>query len=163
MNKIRKIILCSFTLYALIMTTACPSQTSLQKAKDSSAKLATFANEGVNITRDLFREKIISLDQKDHIAEGFILLARSGIAFDSAVVKLQQTYGDKPPRSEIEKLFAVFDAEVVAKFVAVLATLKVVGKDSKIVEIISFLQTAILTIARAFNREKQIKLQIEAV
>lgn len=151
-------------IYAfVIFSTACPSGGSIAKAKQSSAKLAGYANLGVNGTRDLYRANLISLEQKDTIANGFLVLAKAGIAFDAAVKNLETTYGANVPKSEIEKLFAVFSGDVVAKFVDVLKQIRIVGANNSVGEIIALLQTAILAVAKAFSKEKVIRQQLGTI
>lgn len=158
----KKIILSLFVIYSMLLVSACPSPKTLEKAKSSSARLATYANEGVNATRELYRSKILTGEQTTAIAEKLIILARAGGAFDSAVKAAESTYGANAPRSETEKLFAMFSSEVVGNFLAVLSSLKIVGNTGVLQETIDLLQTAVITIARAFGRGAEIKRQIAA-
>lgn len=146
----------------MVLLTACPQKT-IDTAKKQSTQIAVYANNGVEITRELFRNQIISLAQKDKIADGFILLAKAGQTFDLTVKNLENTYGKRPPKSELDKLFQVFNSEVVANFLEILRELKVIGANNRYGEVISLLQTAILTIAAVFRNSRQIKQQIEAI
>jgi hypothetical protein len=151
--------LTALVVFALFLT-ACPSAQTIQKAKATSAKLASYANAGVNITRDLHREKIISLSLKDDIADAFVVLADAGIAFDAAIKKAETAYGSSVPKSEIAKLFAVFDAEVVAKFLVVLEKLKLVTNATAYLAIIESLKAAILIVAEAFDRKAEVEAKL---
>lgn len=158
MKKIITLIL----IYAVFLVSACPKK-SINEAKKQSAQIANYANNGVEITRELFRGQIISLEQKDKIADGFILLAKSGQTFDLTVKNIENTYGTRPPKSEIERLFQVFNAEVVARFLDILRELKVVSANNQIGEVVALLQTAILAIAKVFGNKRQVELQIEQI
>lgn len=144
------------------MLTACPTKT-IESAKKQSSRIATYANSGVNITRILFNERVISLTQKDKIANAFIVLAHGGQAFDASVARLEAAYGDKVPMSEIEALFQVFDAQLVGKFLDILRELKVISAGNKYAEIIALLTSTVLIIAKAFGKKQEIQMKIEAV
>lgn len=143
------------------LMTACPKKT-IETAKRESARLAGYANQGVNVTRELFREKFLTVEQKDKIAEGFIVLAKAGQTFDETVKNLEKTYGSNVPRSEVEKLFEVFNSLVVGKFLDVLKELKIVS-DNRIGEVVELLRSAILIIAKGFGKGSALEKQLEAV
>jgi hypothetical protein len=159
----KKIILTLIVIYSLFLLTACPSPATIEKAKTNSKKIATIANEGVNITRELYQSKIINASAAKSIADKFIVLAEGGIAFDAAVLRLEKAHGASVPKSELEKLFSVFSTEVVQKFIDVLASLKILNVSESFKNTILLVQTAVITIARAFDRGKQVKQRIEAV
>jgi hypothetical protein len=141
------------------MLTACPSQT-IAKAKSSSAKLATYANSGVDLTRELFRSNFINLATKDKIADGFIVLAKAGQAFDLAVANAEKQYGADVPKDVIGQLFGTFNSEVVAKFVTVLAALKLTNVSGNFGAIIETIKTAVLLIAKAFGKRSVVAAQL---
>lgn len=143
----------ALAVIASLILTGCPSQKTIAKAKESSAKLASYANTGVNVTRDLYREQIISLELKDKIADAFIVLADGGIAFDAAIHKAEVAYGQNPPQSQIDALFATFDAEVVGNFLTVLERLKLVTNATAYLAVIESIKAAILIVADAFGRK----------
>lgn len=159
----KKIFLCLVVIYSVLLSTACPSPASIEKAKSASSKLSTLANQGVNITRELYQEKTISADLAKTITEKFIVLADGGIAFDAAVAALEKQSGAAASKSQIEQLFSVFNSEVVSKFLQVLASAKLVKNAGVLAEAILILQTAVLMIAKAFNRRGDVLKQIEAV
>jgi hypothetical protein len=149
-----------FLIVFSLLTIACPTQ-SIQRAKDSSAKLAGYANTGVNLTRDLYEQNLINLATKDKIADAFIVLAKAGIAFDAAVAQVEAQYGASAvPKSEIDKLFAVFSSEVVAKFLDVVAALKLTNQANLYAQAIDLIKTAVLIIAKAFGRSASVKQQL---
>lgn len=150
-------------MYAVLMLTACPSTKTIQTAKDASKKLATAANSGVEITRTLYRDGIISTAQKDIVAKGFVTLANAGIAFDQAIANAEKTFGPDVPGTEIEKLFATFDASVVAQFVEVLKSVKVIRGNTAFGDVIELLKTAVLAIAKAFSKTQVVTARLAEV
>ncbi|MEQ1644229.1 MAG: hypothetical protein ABL959_12350 [Pyrinomonadaceae bacterium] len=149
-------------LYSVVLLTACP-QASLQKAKDSSARVATYANAGVNLTRNLYTSKLITLSQKDLVARKFVQLAEAGIAFDAVLAKAVVVYGSNVPKSEIAKAFETFDSEVVGKFLDILESLKVIANKSAYAQIIEGLRTAVLIVANVFGHRQSVARRITAV
>ncbi len=154
-----KFLLTTILVLASLLSTACPART-IEKAEASSKKLATYANAGVNITRDLYREQLISIGVKDKIADAFILLAKGGQAFDLAVANAKVQYGTNPPKPAIDALFATFSSEVLAKFLAVLQELKLVADSSAYLAVIESVKAAVLIIAAAFGRRGQVEAQL---
>lgn len=156
-----KTILTMIVMWSVCLLTACP-KASIAGVKSNSQKVATYANAGVDITRELFRAGKISLEKKDAIADGFIHLAQAGLAFDAIVASAEQQYGtDAPPKEAIDRLFATFNRDVVAKLVDVLKELKVPGVNSETFgPTIELLKTAILTVAKAFGKRELVAAQI---
>lgn len=150
-----KTIVIGIVCYALLLV-GCPSKT-ISKAENASSKLATYANSGIAITRDLYRENIISLATKDKIADAFIVLAKGGMAFDAAVANAKAQYGTNPPQSAVDALFNTFNAEVVAKFLAVLQQLKLITDSSAYLAVIESLKAAVLVVAAAFGKRSQVE------
>lgn len=151
-------------IWTMVFATACPvSPASLQKAKESSGKIATYANTGVELTRQLFRSNFLTLAQKDLIAEKFVTLARAGVLFDQTVTNALQQYGtNAPPASEIQKISAIFDAQIVQGFLAILASLKVISSNGSFGATIELIRSAVLVIAGIFGSQKQVSRKIAA-
>lgn len=161
-NIIAKFSLIFVIVFSLIAT-GCP-QKSINQAKQSSAKIATYANIGVNVTRDLYRGQLINILTKDKIADGFIVLARSGQLFDAAVLKLEEQYGtNAPPKAEIDKIFAVFDAEIVDRLIDILRSIGVSGMPDKFAEVINSLKSAVILIAKVFGQGAVVKTRLEVL
>lgn len=155
-----KKLLIVFLISLSLMLGGCPKQ-SIEKAKANSAKVATYANAGVDLTRELWRANFLSLEQKDRVAEAWIVLARAGIAFDAAIANIEGEYGIADvPKSEIEKLFAVFNREVVGKFLDVLTALKLTTRAGEFGTIIESIKTAVLIVAGYFNRRSEVAAQL---
>lgn len=148
-------------MYAVVQLTACPAA-SLQKAANASSRVATYANAGVNLTRNLYESKVIPIGQKDDIAQKFVLLAEAGVAFDAAVARARTIYGTNAPSSEIQKILATFDSEVVGRFLDVLQSLKLINARDKYAAIIDTIRAAVLVIANVFGHSKSVGLRLQA-
>lgn len=155
----------SFCLCLLLLAsfvfglTGCTPDT-VAKAKKASSKLASYADKGVNVTRDIYQQKLISLELKDKIADGFIKLSDAGIAFDAAVANAEKVYGSNVPQSEVEQLFAVFDQKVVAQFLAVVASLKLISNTPALAAVIESIKVAVLVIADAFGKKVVVAAEV---
>lgn len=155
--QVSKFLTTAMLLYCIVFisvigTTGCPART-IEKAKSASAKVAIYANTGVNVTRDMYHQNLISLSAKDKIAQAFIVLADGGIAFDGAVAAIEREYGpNAPPKAVIDRLFAAFDEQVVSRFLNVLTELKVLGNTAALAATIEALKAAVLIIAGAFGK-----------
>ncbi len=153
-----KQLLIALCIISSLVLTGCPTKT-LEKAEASSRKLATYANAGVDVTRNLFRQNMISVATKDKIADGFIVLAKGGQAFDLAVANAKREYGTNPPKEAINKLFATFDAEVLGRFLAVLQELRLISNATAYTAVIESIKAAVLIIGGAFNRKAEVQLR----
>jgi hypothetical protein len=150
-------------VYSMVFLTACPSAASLQKAKDESGKLAGYANIGVNVTRTLWESHVITdITVKDVIATKFVVLAKAGETFDTAVTNAIATYGTNAPKSEIDRIFATFDSQVVSNFIAVLQSLKLVSNAAAFATVIATIETAVLLIAKLFNQKSSVAARLQA-
>jgi hypothetical protein len=139
--------------------TGCTPDT-IAKAEKASGKLAGYADKGVNVTRDIYQQKLISLAVKDKIADGFIKLGNAGIAFDQAVANARQAYGTNVPAPEVERLFATFDSNVVGQFLAIIASMKLISDAPALAAVIATIKTAILVIADAFGKKVVVAAEV---
>lgn len=152
-------------IYSLVMTTACPSRVTLEKAKTESSRVAVYANATVDVVRELYRSKTISLEQKDRIADKLIVLARGGAAFDALVNQMQSSYGNtgNVPKAEFALLLDTFNVEVVNKFLDALAAMKIIKVSDHLRNAINLLLTSIKIIAQAFGKQKSVGARIDAL
>lgn len=161
MYPLKIVLIAALVLWSLVLT-GCPAKT-LDKAQSSSAKIATYANTGVNVTRDLYQNGVININQKDAIARGWIALAQAGQTFDLAVAKMRAQYGSTvPPKSEIEALFVTFDSEVVAKFIDVLKSIGVGTLPAEFQTVIAAIRTAVLLVAGMIGNKAQTAAKLAA-
>lgn len=148
------------------LSIGCDKQKSLEKAERTSKKLATYADSGVNITRELYEQNIITQNQTITIADNFIKLADAGIAFDAKVADLKAYYaanGEKPDGKTLDNLAILFRSNIVVQFIEVLEQLKLVQPNEKLKLLISTIRNAVLIIASALDVENQTKTQIAGV
>jgi hypothetical protein len=157
----KKLIICCVLIYSFLITGCGPAD--IQKVRERSNQFAGYADTGVNVTRDLFRANLLSLKQKDAVADGFIKLSEAGITFNAAIDKAIQVYGSTVPLSEIEKLFAVFDSSIVTQLIAVIALIKPLDNASKFVQVIETLKNVVLLAAKAFNKFKPVETRLATV
>lgn len=163
MKNIIRIFTCLAVVYAVVLTTACPSSSSLKTAQEASARVATYANAGVNLTRSLYNSSVITIEQKDAVAGKFVLLADGGIAFDAAVANAIKVHGSNASKTEIAKIFETFDVQVVGKFLDILASLKLIANKLAYAQVIETIRTAVLVVANVFGRKQLIAARIAAV
>lgn len=155
---------CIVVLFCLLLTTACPiTPDSIAKVKSASKKVATAANTGVNLTRELYNANFLTIEQKDVIAQKFLLLAKAGIAFDTAVASIENQYGaNAVPKSEIQRLVGVFDAQVVNAFLDVLTSLKIIPSKGNYGVTIELIRTGVLTVAGILGLKHSVSARIKA-
>lgn len=161
---------CMLLVYALVLvTTACPvDAVSIQKIQDESSKVAGYANTGVELTRTLYENHIFSSDPaknlatKDQIANGFIALAKGGVAFDATVASLKQQYATNVPQSQLVALVNTFNADIVDRFASVLTSLKVISTKSQFAATVNLLRTAVLTAAAVLKIKSAVQAKLAA-
>jgi hypothetical protein len=145
----KKLIICLILIYSFLIT-GCP-KASVEKVKKASGQVATYANEAVNFTRDLYRENVISLAQKDKIADALIKLAQGGIAFDALVKQYEAQYGNNAPSGVLQQIVNAFKSNLVNGFLDVLSALKVINPSEKLRQTIELIRTTVLLIASALR------------
>lgn len=157
-----KLFLILIIVYALFLTTACPSKLTLENAARQSSRIAGYADQTTDVVRELYRAQTISLAQKDAAADKLISLAQGGKRFDEMVARLQASFGGSGnvPKPEFSKLLASFNAEVVNKFLDVLGELRIIQASEKLRKSINLLIVSIKIIARAFGTEKSVGARI---
>lgn len=148
-----KQILASVLIYSFVLLglTACPNKATIEKAEHASAKLAGYASLAVSATGELYRQKIITLEQKDRIADALIMLAKVGAEFDKSVTKIKAEFGEKPPQSQIDGLIRLLKADLVPQFSAVLSAIKIAVVPQRLKEAIEAIRSGILLIAAALD------------
>lgn len=163
----KQLILTLIVIYSLFFVTACPplSRITIEKAKNASHTLAAYANESVNVTRDLLRAKILTAAQTSVIADKFIALSKGGQTFDAFLLVLEQNYGKegKVRSGELTALLKLFNSNVVNLFLDCLTELKILQVSERLRQMMDLLKTSILIVARALQIEKTTKARIEAV
>lgn len=154
-------------LFTLIVTqVGCDKMKSLEKAERASKKVATYANEAVNITRELYRDKTITDEQALKATELFVYLARGGKAFDSKVAELKKFYAEnneKPNKKALQRVAQYFRANVIERFIEVLEEITQMQVSDKWKAVISGIKTAILIVADSLNVGDETRVDLAGV
>lgn len=147
-----------------VFLTACPvDKPTIAKVEKASGQMANIANEGVNLTRALYRENLLSKENTHEIAGYFSDLATYGIAFDASLKALKDAYPDgNVPKIELVKLFQTFDATVVQKLVDVFGKLKLVKNTKLVADYINTAKSIILLIAKPFRQSASVLKKLDA-
>ncbi|MBS1793368.1 MAG: hypothetical protein JSS81_05910 [Acidobacteria bacterium] len=159
----KKLLISCLLIYSLVLT-ACPSKVTLEKARRESAKIAGYADQTTNAVRDLFRAGVLTPAQTARIADKIIVLAKAGQAFDAVIATLETTYGttDNVPKAEWARALALFNSDLVQKFIDVLVELKVIEVSGRMRNSIDLVINAVRLIARAFEVEADVNRRIAA-
>lgn len=152
----KNLILCLTLIYSLVMVTACPSRSKLERAFNESARVASLAETAAVTTGEFYRSGLLSLDAKDRVAEALGKVVVNGKSFHRLLVGLKAQFGDRlenAPASALENLDLVFSTQVIAPFLEILTTIGVLpaAAAQKLLVAVSILKTAILTIAGVFG------------
>jgi hypothetical protein len=158
-RRITLVVLASIWLTFTVGFTSCEQK--ISSIKTSSSKIATAADQGVNITRELYESKVISPAQTKVIAQLFANLAAGGILFDSTVANIEAQYGSKVPASEIAKLSAIFNTEIVDQFLAILEQMKLISNSDQLKLVIESIRVAVLAIASVFGTRSAVNAHIQ--
>lgn len=151
-------------LYAVILTAACPSQLDVAAAEKSSAMVAVYANETVEVVRDLYRSEKITLDQKNRIADLIINLAKGGVHFTAyiAYVKNNDFDGKSVKGFSRRELFRLLETEIIGPTVDLLKELNFLKTNSRLLEMLSKIRETVIIISRAFSLQSQTAKRLAA-
>ena len=152
----KKIILSLTIVYSLIMMTACPSRSGLEKAFHESARVASLAETAAVTTGEFYSSGLLNLTTKDRIADALALVVKNGKSFHKVLAGLKAQYGDNLtaiPKAELANLDLIFSTQVITPFLEILSNIGVLPPAiaQKLVVAFSILKTAILTISGVFG------------
>ncbi len=152
----KKTILILTLIYSLVMVTACPSRSKLEKAFNESARVAQLAETSAVTTGEFYRSGLITLEAKDRIAESLSKVVVNGKSFHRLLRGLKDQYGsrlDNAPASVLANLDLVFSTQVIAPFLEILTAIGALpaAAAQKVLVAFTILKTAILTIASVFG------------
>lgn len=122
----------------------------IQKAVKASGELASTIHDGIVAAGNLYDQHVISLTQKDKIADGLVAISKAGKTFNDSVIAASKL-PDKGV-SQLPALAAQFDT-VVTPFLNLLDELKLLSPaaSATIATSIAALKTAIIIIAAALS------------
>ncbi len=153
----RKIFLTLAIIYSLIIATACPSKSSLEKAFNQSAKIGNLAKTSAITVGDLYKAKVIDLETKDKIVSKLEIVVTNGTRFHNVLSALAKQYKgnvDNLTAADKSRLDLIFSSEVIAPFADILTELGVLPEATakQILLAIALLKTALLTVSNIFGR-----------
>lgn len=146
------ILICSFVM----LLTACPKETAVRRSVKASYELSGLTVDVINATGKAYANGLISLETKDKLADSLKILSVGGKRFNQALdLVIRESGGDetKVPMDKIQMLNKLFSDEVVAPFLQVLQSLKLLSpeKARQLHITIAALRTAVLTISLSFQ------------
>jgi hypothetical protein len=153
----KKTILCLALIYSIVMVTACPSKSGLERAFNESARIGELATVAAVTTGDFYRSGFLTLEVKDKIAAQLAKVVKSGQSFHQVLVAMKQKYGNNlnsVPKSELVDLDLLFSTEVIKPFLDILTTVGLLPPEmaKKVLLAFSLLRTAILAVSGIFGR-----------
>lgn len=161
----RKVFLPFLLVAILVSQTACP------KAKPGTVKAAAEAakdigggtRDAIKAVGEAYRKGLITLAQKDKLADLLLLIAKGGQKGVDAIERLQNDGFTELPADRAALLNKLFSDEVVAPFLKLLTEIGALT-DSQSIAIraaVATLRTTILLLSQKIGREDAIK-KIEA-
>lgn len=143
-------------LFVSLITTACPSQSTIQKAIHAAQKIDSVTATAVQTTILAFNENLITAEQKESLLPKLNLLAKGSDAFKNAAEKLKAEYSSGIPPDKFIVLSAMLEANVVAPFLEVLSELKLIKNSSKILAAIGLIHVTLISILQAFEKKETV-------
>lgn len=166
--RLKKYLILPITLAVVLTQTACPrpTQSQLDQAAKASRSMAQYTNDGINAVRIAYEEGVIDIKLKDRLADGFLVVAKGGQAFNSLVKQVSELYGDGTvPVSQWQALDASFSDNVVRPFLDLLQSASGLSgeKSAKIRAIIAGLRTAVLVISEVFGKRATLERKVDRI
>jgi hypothetical protein len=158
----KRFLICLTLIYAVLFNLACPfKKADLEKMKDYSRRVATGAHAGVELTRTLFREKVISAELTSDIADGFIYLAQGGQFVDAQLERAIKNYGKDAPPDIKKQIVDIFRSDILNRFLAVIEQLKLARVTPVYYAVLESIKTTVILTAGLLGIGQETKIQIE--
>ena len=157
----KKILLAFIVIYSMIFSTACLTKQKLETFQSRSKQISTIANSGVNITRKLYREGVISLADKDFLADGLIWLGEGGEVVDSTLKEAIEKYGSNPPKDAMQQAVKLFRSNILERFLQLLEKMKIIAVSAELRQTIELIKTSVLVIAGVLQIKQETKTAIK--
>lgn len=151
--KILKTIFLALALYAVILTSVACDQNQIRKAAKASNQLSGLTLDAVRATKQAYLDGMITLEQKDRIADKLLILATGGQTFNQAVKRMAASSEAMTP-GKWQALERLFDAQVIVPFLAFLAQTAGAANAAKLSAAIGLIRLSVLTIAQVFGRRQ---------
>jgi hypothetical protein len=134
-----------------MFTTSCDAA-ALQKAKKAGNQLADLSATAIEATKTAYSTKLITLEQKNSIADSLIALSYGGKAFSEYGKQLEAEYGKTPvPQNKLIEFQTLFDKRVVTPFVLLLSKLDSSIRSEQLRQAIAAIRIAVLTVSAVFT------------
>src|SRR5262249_39683712 len=149
-RKIPKQVISSLLIVVLgVLLTACPSESDIKKAYNTSALIANYTETAAHTIGDLYTARIIGYETKENLIRKLRLVAAGGRRFQTEIDALYDVYKRALPDAQVNALDIMFNREVIAPFVDILTEAGVLSKDAsgQILTAVVLLKSAILTVA----------------
>lgn len=121
--------LCVF--FTMVIGTACPSQSGIEKAAKTSLRISDLTRDAIAATRQAYENHLIDLETKDKMAAQLDLVISGGDAFNAAVKRVYEEFkksGNKDV-SALRLLDTMLTSQVTAPFLAFLQLMRVVSPE----------------------------------
>lgn len=146
-------ILSMLVIASLVFLMACPKKTAVENAARASYSLSGLTVDVANATAKAYNAQLINLDTKDKIAGYLKTISIGGKRFNNTLEKFARESGPDLPADKLAILNKIFSDEVVAPFLEVLQTLKILPADRAdyLRTAIAALRSAVLVISSGFT------------
>lgn len=143
---------------------ACNKQNTLSQAAEAAKDIGGGTRDVIKAVGDAYQAKLITLEQKDRLADLLIQIAKGGQKGVAAIEKLQQQGVSIPTLDQKQILNKLFDDEVVSKFLTLLTELgKLSDAQSASIRLaLASVRTAIVLLSNKIGRNDVI-LKIQAL
>lgn len=149
----KKILLTLIVIYSLVFLLACPKETAVRRAAKASYSLSGLTIDATAATAKAFNAGLIDIQTKDKIANALKKISIGGKYFNQTLERFNVESGAELPADKIAVLNKIFSDEVVAPFLEILQSLKILSADKAeyLRLAINALRSAILTISNGFS------------
>ena len=122
----RKLISLTLTLAVFLSASAygpCNKQNSLEAAAEAAKDIGGGTRDVIRAVGEAYDKKLISLEQKDRLADILIAISKGGQKGVDAIELLHQQGVEDPTPDQSRLLMKIFDDDVVAPFLTLLTEL----------------------------------------
>ena len=138
---------------------ACNRQNTLAQAAEAAKDIGGGVRDVIKAVGEAYDAKLISLEQKDQLAEILKTIAKGGQKGVDAIQKLQEQGVDIPTPDQRAILNRIFDDDVVAPFLGLLTRLGTLSNEQSVAirAALASVRTAIVLLSSRIGRADVIK------
>lgn len=143
---------------------ACNKQNTLNQAAEAAKDIGGGTRDVIKAVGDAYQAKLITLEQKDRLADLLIQISKGGQKGVAAIEKLQQQGVSIPTLDQKQILNKLFDDEVISPFLRLLTEMGKLSESSaaSIRLALASVRTAIVLLSNKIGRNDVI-LKIQAL